>query len=99
MEVEMEHVTLTYETILQAVCAGIVEIREGNVGLSDVSEATRLWDSGGSHNEPCLALDSLDIVDLMFLLEEELGVVANADVQFEDVQMVRDIVRLFQSEP
>jgi acyl carrier protein len=65
--------SLSSEAVLDAVISALVKMRAG-IASTDITASTPLWAFDENGEEP-LDLDSLDILEVVFELEDSLGLV------------------------
>jgi hypothetical protein len=86
---------LTYDVVLGAVRSAIVRTKD--LGQPrEISLDTALWATMGSgqdgEQQDCLDLDSLDVLDIVFSLEEDAGLVLPTDLEHEELITVGNLV-------
>jgi acyl carrier protein len=62
----------TNSAVLDAVKIGIESVKGATVAAVDITDSTGLWASEDP-DQPCLYLDSLDLLELVVFLEQEYG--------------------------
>jgi acyl carrier protein len=77
-----------YETALVAVKAVLRDIKGEELAGVEITEDTLLWDLTGTAPSHSLELDSLDVLDLIVTLEEDMRVEVLDDVEPESLQSV-----------
>jgi acyl carrier protein len=81
----------TYSDVLSAIRLGISKIKGATDVSQEVTASTGLWVTEDS-DQPCLDLDSLDLLNLIVLLEEEFGWrIAEEQIDAENWRTVGDL--------
>jgi acyl carrier protein len=79
--------------VFSAIRESIAEIREGEIEAEAIQLDTPLWPpTGDDPDSDSLCLDSLDMLELFIMLEELVGVTASDEIEFAQIQLVRDLV-------
>lgn len=82
---------VTYEAAFEAIRDAIVEVKEGAIKKSDISEESRIMpDDDGE----ALDIDSLDALDMITLVEQRLNVRLPDDASIGDFNTIGDIARV-----
>jgi acyl carrier protein len=62
----------TYEAVVDGIRIGVSRTKGVALAAEDITASTPLW-SADELGQPCLALDSLDVLELIVFLEDEYG--------------------------
>jgi acyl carrier protein len=90
----MEAVPLTYESVVDRVRAGILTAKGVSVTDQEITDATMFWPTGNP-DQPTLAFDSLDFLELVVSLEEKYGwAIPDTEIDVNDCQTVGDLAQL-----
>lgn len=87
---------MSYDEALAAVISAIVQTRSGATPASEVRASTVLWPNG-ELNSDTLGLDSLDMLEVVFTLEEDLDLVLPEDVDVAELITVGDLASFLAS--
>ena len=69
----MTHLSdLMYAAVFEAIRRGIRHVKGDDYAVLDITDMTSLW-AGDTEDQPCLNLDSLDLLELVVFLERECG--------------------------
>lgn len=63
---------VTTGSVVDAIGAGIHSVKGAGPTNEEITESTCFW-LGDDPDQPCLAFDSLDLLELIVFLEEEFG--------------------------
>ncbi|WP_173160178.1 acyl carrier protein [Phytohabitans suffuscus] len=63
---------ITYEAVVDGIRVGVSRAKGVALAPEDITDSTPLW-SADELGQPCLALDSLDVLELIVFLEDEYG--------------------------
>ncbi|WP_328783185.1 phosphopantetheine-binding protein [Streptomyces canus] len=90
----MEAVPLTYESVVDRVRTGILTAKGVSPTGEEITDATMFWPTGNP-DQPTLAFDSLDFLQLIVSLEEKYGwVIPDTEIDVNDCQTVGDLAQL-----
>jgi hypothetical protein len=83
---------LTFETSLKAVITALVRVKGDQAAAVNLTADTALW-SLDADDAASLDLDSLDLLEVVFELEDSLGVSLNDDVDLALLPTVGELAR------
>jgi acyl carrier protein len=85
---------VSYVSVIDAIRAGLSRVRGTGLLDEDLTEHTRLWPAV-DRDHPTLALDSLDLLELVVFLEDQFGWAIPDDmIDVPDCQTVGDLAGL-----
>jgi acyl carrier protein len=90
----MEAVPLTYESVVDTIRAGIRRAKGVALIDQEITDATLFWPTGNP-DQPTLAFDSLDFLELVVSLEEKHDwSIPETEIDINSCQTVGDLAQL-----
>lgn len=90
----MEVLPVTRESVVDAIRVGVRRAKGVALAADEITDSTLLWPAGDA-DQPCLALDSLDFLELVVFLEEEYGwVLPESAIDVHDCKTVGDLAAM-----